>query len=119
MAVVAIEKYEFSPADSQEKFNGNQVLYIGWEDHLMFCAPFAFAFPPTMIFKEILDKVIPDAFGYHPETSKIDWSQAEWFKSGKSWKPDVNKSLVENGLKHKDVLRFKTPGLKGIKGSCS
>ena len=27
--------------------------------------------------------------------------------------------LAENGLKHKDVIRFRTPGLNGIKGSCN
>ena len=42
MAVAAVSKYEFAPADSQDKFHGAQLLYIGWEDHLLFCAPFAF-----------------------------------------------------------------------------
>jgi phenol hydroxylase P4 protein len=119
MPVVALKPYEFAPADSLDKFHGNQLLYIGWEDHLMFCAPFAFPFPPDMPFGAIQEKVIPGAFGYHPECGKIDWAKAEWFKSGKPWRPDPAKSLAENGLKHKDVIRFRTPGLTGIKGSCS
>jgi len=119
MATAAIGTYSFPAKDTVDKFHGNQLLYIGWEDHLMFCAPLAFPFPPVMPFKAILDQVLPGAFGAHPDFAKIDWSKAEWFKSGKPWQPDYSKSIGENGLKHKDVIRFRTPGLTGIKGSCS
>ena len=50
---------------------------------------------------------------------QIDWDRAEWFKSGQPWTPDHDKSLAENGLGHKDVIRFRTPGLTGFQGSCS
>lgn len=119
MAVVAIKEYTFEPKDKLENFHGNQLLYIGWEDHLMFCAPYAFPFPPNMPFRAILDQVLPGVYGYHPEYAKVDWSKAEWSKSGKPWKPVFDQTLAENGLKHKDVIRFHTPGLTGIKGSCS
>ena len=33
--------------------------------------------------------------------------------------PDPAKSLAENGLTHKDVIRFRTPGLHGLNGSCN
>jgi phenol hydroxylase P4 protein len=85
----------------------------------MFCAPFAFPLPPTMPFGAVQSSVIPGAFKAHPECSKIDWNTAQWFKSGKPWTPDPAKSLAENGLQHKDVIRFRTPGLTGFKGSCS
>jgi len=119
MAVVALKPYEFPPADSQDKFHGNQLLFIGWEDHLMFCAPFAFPFPPAMPFGAIIEQVLPGAYGQHPQFASIDWSRAEWFKSGQPFQPDFAKSLVENGLRHKDVIRFRTPGLTGIEGSCA
>ena len=119
MAVAAVKEYQFAPADSVDKFHGNQLLYIGWEDHLLFCAPFAFPFPPTMRFGDILTAVLPGVYGYHPDFAQIDWSKAEWFKSSQPWQPDLDKSLAENGLKHKDVIRFRTPGLTGIKGSCN
>ncbi|NTV12255.1 MAG: phenol hydroxylase [Zoogloea sp.] len=119
MAVAALKEYAFEPADKLENFHGAQLLYIGWEQHLMFCAPFCLPFPPTMRFGDIVEKVLPGVFGYHPDFAKIDWSQAEWKKSGQPWQPDFDKSLAENGLAHKDVIRFRTPGLTGIKGSCS
>lgn len=119
MAVAAVKEYQFAPADSVDKFHGNQLLYIGWEDHLLFCAPFAFPFPPAMRFGDIIAGVLPGVFGYHPDFAQIDWSKVEWLKSGQPWQPDVEKSLAENGLKHKDLIRFRTPGLTGIKGSFS
>ena len=119
MPVTAIKPYVGEVKDSVDKFHGAQLLYIGWEDHLMFCAPFAFPFPPVMRFGDITEKVLPGAFGEHLDFAQIDWAKAEWFKSGKPWTPDFNKSLADNGLKHKDVIRFRTPGLTGIKGSCS
>ncbi|MCK6387330.1 MAG: phenol hydroxylase subunit P4 [Zoogloea sp.] len=119
MAVAAVKEYQFAPADTMDKFHGAQLLYIGWEDHLMFCAPFAFPFPPTMRFGDIIAGVLPGVFGYHPDFAQIDWSKVEWLKSGQPWTPDVEKSLADNGLKHKDVIRFRTPGLTGIKGSFS
>ncbi len=119
MAVTALKDYQFEPADRVENFHGNQLLYIGWEDHLLFCAPFAFPFPPAMRFGDVVEQVLPAAFGYHPDFAKIDWATAQWFKSGQPWTPDFDKSLADNGLGHKDVIRFRTPGLTGIKGSCT
>lgn len=119
MPVTAIKPYTGEVKDSVDKFHGNQLLYIGWEDHLMFCAPFAFPFPPAMRFGDVIEKVLPGAFGEHPDFAKIEWSKAEWFKSGKPCTLDPDKSLADNGLRHKDVIRFRTPGLNGIKGSCS
>ena len=40
MGVAAIKEYDFEPADRLENFHGNQLLYIGWDGHLLFCAPF-------------------------------------------------------------------------------
>ena len=34
-----------------------------------------------------------------------------------AWQPDPARSLAENGLGHKDVIRFRTPGMTGIAGS--
>ena len=119
MAVVAIKPYIGAVKDGADKFHGNQLLYIGWEDHLFFCAPFAFPFPPAMRFGDVIEKVLPASFGMHPDWDKVEWSRTEWFKSGRPWAPDFNLSLAENGLRHKDVISFRTPGLTGIKGSCS
>ena len=80
MSVVAVKPYNFPAKDVRENFPA-PLLYIGWEDHLLFCAPFAFPFPPGMRFGDIIAGVLPGVFGYHPDFAQIDWSKAEWFKS--------------------------------------
>jgi phenol hydroxylase P4 protein len=119
MGVAAVKEYRFDAADRVENFHSNQLLFIGWEDHLMFCAPFALALSPDLPFAELVEKVLPGAFGYHPDFARIDWAKAEWFKSGQPWQPQMDQSLAQNGLGHKAVIRFRTPGLTGIAGSCS
>ncbi len=119
MAVAAIKEYPGFHSDSEDKFHGARLLYIGWEDHLMFCAPFAFPLPPDMPFGALIEAVLPGAFGAHPDFARIDWATVEWRKSGVTFTPDPAKSLADNGIGHKDVIRFRTPGLTGIKGSHS
>ena len=106
--------------DRVELFHGNQLIYIGWEQHNAICAPFALPLPPTMLFGDLIDKVLPTtSFTGHPDWPKIDWSLVEWLHSSTPFKPDRNKSLAENGLGHKSLIRFITPGLTGIAGSFS
>jgi len=118
MSVVALKPYNFPPKDAREKFPA-PLLYIGWDDHLMICSPVCLPLPPDMPFGALSVAVLPGIYGYHPDFAKIDWEKVQWLKSGQPWKPDPAKSLTDNGLKHKDVIRFRTPGLNGIKGSSS
>ena len=118
MSVVALEPYRFAAKDARENFPA-PLLYIGWEDHLMICAPVCLPLPPDMPFGALATTVLPGVYGYHPDFAKIDWPQVQWLKSGRPWAPDPAKSLAENGLNHKDVIRFRTPGLTGVQGSFS
>lgn len=120
MAVKAIvADYRGEVLDALERFHGNQLLYVGWEDHLMFCAPLCFALPPDTPFRRLRDEILADAYGYHPDWARIDWNEAEWFSSGAPFTPDPDKTLAELGLGHKASLKLRTPGLDGIHGSCS
>jgi len=118
MSVTAVAEYDLPVKYTRETFPA-PLLYIGWEDHLLFCAPFCLPLPPETPFGALASAVLPGIYGYHPDFAKIDWATVEWFKSGQPWQPDPSKSLAENGLQHKDVIRFRTPGLTGIGGSCS
>ncbi len=118
MAVVAVKEYRGERKDVAANLPpGTQLVYIGWLDHLMFCAPFAFPLPSDMPFGAIVEAVLPGCFGAHPDFARIDWSTVEWTKGRKPFTPDFSKSLADNGMRHKDSLTFKTPGLTGIKGS--
>ena len=118
MSVVAVSEYKFPMRDVRENFPA-PLLYIGWDEHMIFAAPYCLPLPPDMPFGAISVAVLPGIYGSHPDFAKIDWEKVEWLKSGQPWTPDPTKSLAENGLQHKDAIRFRTPGLNGIGGSCS
>lgn len=118
MSVVALAPYALPARDQREHFPA-PLLYIGWDGHLMFASPYCLPLPPDMPFGALLSQVLPGIYGYHPDFAKIDWAAAQWFKSGRPWQPDLSRSLADNGLAHKDVIRFRTPGLTGIRGSHS
>ena len=118
MATKAISSdYMGEMKDVVENFHGNQIVYFGWDHHLMFCAPLAFPLPPDMPFGAVLSDVLPGALGMHPDFESIDWAAVQWRLNGETWQPDAAKSLAENGIDHKSILRFKTPGLNGVAGS--
>lgn len=119
MSVVALKPgYKGPKLDTVDHFHGNQLVYLHWEDHLMFCAALAFPFPPDMRFGDIVEKVLPGAYGQHPEFEKIDWGKVRWMLDGKDFTPDMERSLKAQGIGHKSLIRFWTPGLTGYRGSC-
>ncbi len=120
MSVIALKPgYTGTVADAEERFHGNRLLYIGWEDHLMFCSPVCIPVPATMPFGALVSQVLPTIYSSHPDFADIDWSGVEWRHSGAAWKPDASQSLADNGLVHKSLIQFRTPGLSGLQGSGS
>lgn len=120
MPVIAIQdEYKFDAKDVEANFHGNQLVYVGWDHHLMFCAPVAFPLPGDMPFTALIEEVITNAFGMHPDFANIDWSAVQWKLDGEDFQPDTQASLKDNGVGHKSVIRMHTPGLNGIKGSGS
>lgn len=105
--------------DKEENFNGNRLVYIHWEEHLMFCAALAFPFPPDMPFGGIVEQVLPEYYGIHPDFKSIKWDEVKWTIDGNEVTPDMAKSIDDNGVKHKSLIRFWTPGLNGYKGTRS
>ena len=119
MSVTSLGKYDFPPADAVENFHGNQLVYLAWDEHLMFCSPTAYPLPPEMPFRALVEQVITGTYGLHPDFAAIDWEQVEWLIDGREAHPDPDASLADNGIGHKSIVRFRTPGLNGIKGSGS
>lgn len=122
MPVVAIvpdyEKY-VDIRDRQENFHGNIVVYLHWEEHLSFCAAMAFPLPPDMPFGAMVDNVLKPHYEAHPDFEKIAWDTVEWMVNGETVTPDMDKSLADNGVGHKTLIRFRTPGLHGWKNSAA
>jgi phenol/toluene 2-monooxygenase (NADH) P4/A4 len=105
--------------DREENFHGSRLLFIGWEDHLMFCSPHCIPVPPTMTFEVLAKEVIPGIYGMHPDWPQVRTEAIEWYRSGERFEPVFDRTLEANGLGHKAVIRFRTPGLTGIGGSCN
>jgi len=120
MPVSALQPgYAGEVKDAEVRFNGNRLLYIGWDHHLLFCAPLCIPVPSAMPFGALVKDVLPGLFGSHPDFAQINWAKVEWFHSGQPFRPTLDQSLADNGLVHKSAIRFRTPLLNGIKGSCS
>lgn len=109
--------YQGEMKDRVDNFHGNQVVYVGWDHHLMFCAAFAYPLPPEMPFGALITDVMPEAFSQHPEWEQIVWEKASWTLNGKPFTPDLSKPMNQQGISHKSLLRFKTPELKGFQSA--
>ncbi len=112
-----IGDYPHIQQDAEDKFHGKQLLYLCWENHLMFAAPFCIPVPRTLPFGAVIMEVLPELYGEHPEFEDIDWKRTQWFSSGKRFIPDVGKSLEHHGIGHKAVISFRTPALEGIRST--
>ena len=118
MAVQALyENYTGQVADTVGNFHGNQLVYIGWDDHMMFPFAAVFSLPPQMPFAALVGELLPSAYAAHPDFAQIDWNRATWSLDGAPFTPDLGKSIGENGIGHKSLLRLATPGLHGIGNS--
>ena len=59
MAVIALNpEYGAPAADTEDKFHGNRLLYVGWQQHLLFCSPICLPLPPTMPFGAFVSQVL-------------------------------------------------------------
>ncbi|MDX9887263.1 phenol hydroxylase subunit P4 [Thauera sp.] len=114
MAVSALKEYIGVPRDSVEHFGGKQIVYVSWDRHLLFASPFMMCLPRDMLFGEMVDGPLKALVQPDPDSAAVDWHKVEWMKDNKPFNPDFGKSLAENGIGHKDQVRFHTPGLNSL-----
>ncbi|MDE3010997.1 MAG: phenol hydroxylase subunit P4 [Pseudomonadota bacterium] len=110
MSVTARKPYIGVPRDSVANFNGRQIVYVSWDHHLLFASPFLICIEPQASFRELLQGPIAALIQADPDAAAIDWSMVEWLKSNRPWTPDPARSLSDNGIGHKDQIRFRTRG---------
>lgn len=117
MAMTAVYgNYDGPIADAVENFHGNQLVYVAWDQHLMFPVAAALPLPPQMPFGALVKEVLPSLYAVHPDFEKIDWDKAKWKLDGNSFLPNLAASLADNGVGHKSLIRLATPGLNGVGG---
>ena len=118
MAVKSINgDYPYVMMDSVDRFHGNQLVYVGWDYHTSISTANAYPLPPQMPYGALTEAVLPTVLGPQPDFPHIQWDKVEWMLDGKPFTPDMSKSLQENGVGHKSLIRFRTPGLAGYQGT--
>lgn len=118
MATKVIGEYNPPVRDRVENYGGNYLVYVGWDNHRLINSAMGFPLPPDMPFGVMLNEVLPACFKDHPDFENLHWdtSKINWVLNGESFTPDYSKSLKENGVDHKSLIRFETPELTGING---
>lgn len=113
MTVNALYDYKFEARDKVENFNGMQLLYVYWPDHLMFCAPFALLVQPDMSFRALVDD---HQTGHRvaPGFCQGGLSAGAMAAERRAFIPNADASLIDNGIDHKSMLTVTTPGLDGM-----
>ena len=118
MPVIAISddyKKHNPHRDLPELYHGNLLVYLYWNNHMLFVAAMAAPLPPETPFGA-LPEVAKSVYAPHPDFPKIEWDKVEWMIDGKKVTPDFSKSIAEHGIRHKSLIRFTTPGLDGFEG---
>lgn len=110
MTVRSTKEYVGVPRDVQANFNGNQIVFVCWEQHLLFAAPFMIVVPPEMKFLELVAGPLSGLMQPDPDAAAVKWEEVEWLKSNQPFRPDFNASISENGIGHKEQLRFRSKG---------
>lgn len=114
MTVTARKPYVGVPRDSMGNFHGNQLVYVSWDRHLLFASASIYCVSPQMTFREFVENAVAAIVAPDPDASRIDWRKVEWLKSNEPWVPDFDATLAANGIRHKDQIRFRTPGLNSL-----
>jgi len=117
MSVAAVGHYQHASHDGVARFE-HPLIYISWDEHMMFAAPIVQMLPLDTSFDALMHKVLPKLYGEHPDFAQIDWSRVQWFRGDVMFTPRAGATLADHGFGHKSVLRFRTPGLEGLRGSC-
>lgn len=117
MTVAAAGNYQHASHDGAARF-AHPLLYIGWDEHMMFAAPVVQMLYLDTTFDDLMHKVLPKLYSAHPDFALIRWDQVQWFRGSTMFTPRPSGTLAEHGFTHKSVCRFRTPGLEGLRGSC-
>ena len=116
MAVMAIKEYVGDARDTMEHYEGKQIVYVNWHQHLLFAAPFLICIEPEASFGDLVTGPLAQLISPDPDAAAVDWDTVIWTKEGEPFAPDFAASIAANGIGHKDGIWFETPGLNTVCG---
>lgn len=109
MAVVSLNPgYSGPTRDRRENFHGAQLVYVHWEGHLNFCAGITLPLPADTPFAALAGEILPSLYQADPDWASVDLAAARWMLDGRDWSPDPSRSIGEQGVGHKSLIRFWT-----------
>lgn len=114
MAVDSIGQYKFPSRERAEIFGESQIVYFCWERHMLFAAPFITFVRGDMKLGDYLDSVIKPLISPDPDAPQVEWAKAQWSNGPKSFTPNFDASLEDNGIGHKGKIIMSTPGLNSL-----
>ncbi len=114
MSTVALKEYVGVPRDHVTNFHGKQLVYVSWDHHLLFAAPFLLCVSPQMTFREVIEGPLAALLQADSDIAALDWGKVEWLKSNQPWVPNFDSSLLHNEVRHKDQIRLRTPNLNTL-----
>ena len=114
MPVVSTKPFVGVPRDVVANFNGKQIVYVYWEQHLLFATPLMLIVEPGMTFGDLLEQVVKPLIQPDPDAAVVDLRQVAWRMGGQPWTPDFAATLAANGIVHKTQLSFATPGRNSL-----
>lgn len=108
MSVKSIGEYKFPPRDPSDSFDGMMLMFVSWDHHLLFAAPYIFYVSPDENFGEFVEQKLKPVMAPDPDAASVEWDKVTWLKANQAFQPDFAKSLTENGISHKVELRMQT-----------
>jgi len=114
MPVTSLKPYVGVSRDRVENYNGQQLVYASWDHHLLFASPFILCLSPQMTFGELVEQRLKPLVQADPDAAAVDWQAVQWLKSNQPFTPAFDRSLADNGIAHKEQIRWRTPGLNSL-----
>jgi phenol hydroxylase P4 protein len=114
MAMTSTKPFIGVPRDLVANFNGKQIVYVCWEQHMLFATPFLLVVEPGMRLGDMMQNIVKTLMQADPDAAAVDLTTVEWRKGKSAWTPNFEASLAENGIVHKEQLTFSTPGLNTL-----
>jgi phenol hydroxylase P4 protein len=106
MAVTAMYDYNWPSRSRAELYGDAQLVHVWWNGNPYFVSAATFPFPKDMPFGAMVNAVLKDFFSADPDFKPEMLDTASWKIDHVAVTPDMEASLVANGVGHKSLVEF-------------
>jgi phenol hydroxylase P4 protein len=105
MAVTAMYDYNWPSRSAAEFYGDNQLVHVWWKGNPFFVSAATFPFPKEMPFGALVG-LCKEFFAADPDFDPASMDTARWAVDKDPLTPDMEASLVANGVGHKSLVQF-------------